>query len=445
MMTRRIIIAFSIVVFITSILLINGPVDHTKLNLVAIAYTLAFTTYLILTRYKECIKFNHFIIIAGVAHLASMIYEPQLSVDYYRFIWDGEITWLGFNPFDFRPSELWMKPAIQNNPYLLQVYSNMSELSQHNFSVYPPVNQAYFLIATAFTDSLVINTFLLKSLIVITELIGAIYLWRLLNLLELNPLRMWLLYLNPLWIIECTGNTHFEGVMISYLFIALYFIIQKKIIFGSGFFAIAIQIKLIPLMLLPFFYRFIGAWRSMLLYTITISLVIALALLQLNIKNIDHMVSSLRLYFQVFEFNSFILHHYLQYGIAETGWNLTRIYGPKLSKIGLGIIMTLALYGQITNWKKLFNRMTIAFFVYLLFSSTVHPWYILTMLALSLFTNYTFPLLWSFLIFTSYILYADSSILEPRIVINIEYILVIVLFFYEMYKKKSPFTFLRLS
>jgi len=184
-----------------------------------------------------------------------------------------------------------------------------------------------------------------------------------------------------------------------------------------------------------------------LFYLITITIVILLALLQLNNENIENFGNSVRLYFQVFEFNSFILHYYIQYGIAETGWNLTKTYGPQLSRIAIGLIMTLALYGQINDWEKLFRRMTIAFFLYLLFSSTLHPWYVLTMLALSIFTNYTFPLLWSFLIFFSYVFYNynDSSAFEVRTIVNIEYIVLIGLFIYEMIKRKSPFTFLRLN
>jgi alpha-1,6-mannosyltransferase len=447
MMTRRILVAFSIVVFLVSIFLVNWQVDRTNFSFIALFYTLAFAAYLLLIRYKEALSFKHFILIAGAAHLISMIYEPYLSIDYYRFIWDGEITWVGINPFDFTPQELFHQPFVQESPYLLEVYEGIGGMSQANYSVYPPVNQGYFLLATAFSNSLSVNTFILKLLIVITEIFGAIYLRKLLMYLKIETSRMWLLYLNPLWIIECTGNTHFEGVMISYLFIALYFLIQKKIVTGAVFFAIAVQIKLIPLMLLPFFYRFLGFWKSALFYLITITIVILLALLQLNNENIENFGNSVRLYFQVFEFNSFILHYYIQYGIAETGWNLTKTYGPQLSRIAIGLIMTLALYGQINDWKKLFKRMTIAFFIYLLFSSTLHPWYVLTMLALSLFTNYTFPLLWSFLIFFSYVFYNynDSSAFEVRTIVNIEYIVLIGLFIYEMIKRKSPFTFLRLN
>ena len=238
MMYKRILIAFSIVVFLTSIFLVNWQADRTQFGYIFILYTLAFSAYITLIRYKDILAFKHLIAIAGVAHLISMIYEPFLSIDYYRFIWDGEITWVGFNPFDFKPKELLNEPFVQNSTYLLSIYDGIGELSQANYSVYPPVNQGYFLLATAFTNSLAINTFILKLLIVITEIFGAIYLRKLLINLNINTSRIWLLYLNPLWIIECTGNVHFEGVMISYFFIAMYFLIQKRIIYGAGLFDI---------------------------------------------------------------------------------------------------------------------------------------------------------------------------------------------------------------
>jgi len=374
-----------------------------------------------------------------------MIYEPALSDDYYRFIWDGEITWAGLNPFDFKPEELLQQKCINNNSYLLKIYDYMSPLSQANYSIYPPINQIYFIIATALSDSIKINTFILKLLIVITEIFGAIYLRKLLIHLKIPTSRMWLLYLNPLWIIESIGNCHFEGVMISYLFIAIYFLTQYRMFIGSMFFAIAIQIKLIPFIFFPFFYRFLGLWKSTLFYSITIIIVILLALIDLNLNNIENFFNSLKLYFEVFEFNSFILYNYIQYGIAETGWNLTKIYGPQLSKISIGIIVILALYGQINNWKKLFNRITIALFFYLLFSSTIHPWYILTIFAISIFTNYSFPFFWTFIIFFSYMFYNfnDSSVIEYRIFVNAEYFLIIGLFLYEIVNKKSPIKFLR--
>ena len=447
MSIKRVIIAFIPLIFLLSIFLVNFENDRTQFGFIATFYTLAFIAYLVIYSQRNSFNFKQILFFAITAQLLSIWNEPTLSIDYYRFLWDGEITLQGINPFDYKPKELLNHNFVQSSAYLKEIYTGIGEMSQGNYSCYPPVNQFYFIIASSFSDSIAINTFILKLLIVLTELLGAIYLIKILKNLKIETSRIWLLFLNPLWIIECTGNTHFEGVMLSFLFIALYYLLHKRELVGSLFFAIAIQIKLIPLMILPFFYRFLGFWKSVLFYGLTILIVIGFGLIELNSENIANFGDSLRLYFQVFEFNSFVLYYYVQLGIINTGWNMTKTYGPQLSSIAMMLIFTLSLYGDNFNWKTLFKRITLGFFAYLLLSSTLHPWYILPLLSFSLFTNYSFPILWSFLIFFSYIFYLhnDSSLQQVRIVTNIEYSLVIGLFIYELIKKKTPFVFLRLK
>lgn len=446
MAAKRWILAFSILLFLSSLFLVNWQADRTEFGFIISFYSLAFVAYLYIIANRSVLLFKHFLLIALGAQIVSLIFQPNLSIDYFRFLWDGEVTIAGYNPFDYTPRELYLKGISEGSEYLNEVYLGIGSMSQGNYSCYPPINQLYFIFASAFTDSIVVNTLILKLTIVATEIIGAIYLRKILLLIKIESSRMWLLYLNPLWIIECTGNAHFEGVMLSFIFIALYFLLQKKEIMGSIFFAIAIQIKLIPLMLLPFFYRFLGFWKSTIFYSLTLVIVVGLGFIQLNSGNIANFGDSLRLYFEVFEFNSFVLHYYVQYGIAETGWNMTKTYGPQLSRIAVLFIVSLALYGELTNWRILFKRMTLAFFVYLLFSSTLHPWYILPMLALSIFTNYSFPLFWSFLIFLSYVFYGyEGNPSEIRWLIDLEYVLLLGLFFYEIIARKTPIPFLRLK
>lgn len=427
------------VIFLVSIFAVNWQVDRTDFLFISSFYTLAFAAYLGLIAFRKEISFQSFLYLAIAAHVASMIFIPHLSNDFYRFLWDGELTTRGINPFDFRPSELLHHKTVQSSQYMKEIYVGIGEMSQQNYSCYPPLSQLYFFVATVFSDSVIVNTIILKLLIVGTEIIGGIYLMRLLKLFSIDINRMWLLFLNPLWIIECTGNAHFEGVMLSFLFIALYYIFQSKLSLASLFYGIAIQIKLIPLMLLPFFYRFLGFKKTLFFYSLTLAIVLGSGFIQLNSNNIENFMESLRLYFQVFEFNSFVLYHYLQLGIVETGWNMTRYYGPQLSRTAVGIILTLALYGQINDWQKLFKRMTLAFFAYLLLSSTLHPWYILPLLALSIFTDYRFTVVWSFAVFFSYIFYSynDSSEYWVRFVVNMEYLLVIGYFIYELFSRRA--------
>lgn len=437
----------AVLVFLTSLFTVNWQYDRTEFRFLAIVYSLSFIAYLFIIANRSRFTFIHFVLLALGAHFVSILYTPYLSDDYFRFLWDGEMTWAGINPYDFKPNELDSREFVQSNPYLMEVFQGMSSLSKKNYTCYPPINQAYFILSTAFSNSITINTIILKLSILVTQIGGAIYLRRILRILSIDDSRMWLLYLNPLWIIECTGNVHFEGVMLSFLFAAFYFLLKKKEVIGSIFYAIAVHIKLIPLMLLPFFYRFLGIKKSIVLYALTILLVIGLGIVPLNSINIVHFKESLSLYFGVFEFNSFIVHYCIQFGIAEYGWQIAKTYIQFLSQVTILIVMTLALYGQIPDWKKLFNRMTLAFFVYLMLSNTVHPWYIIPLFGISLLTNYSFPVIWSFLIFFTYLFYQynDGNAIEVRMPINIEYIAVVAIFVYETLKKKPVVYFLGLD
>lgn len=432
-------------VFLLSIFAINWESDRTQLLTLFTAYSLAFIAYLVLIKQRD-LKFTHFAVLAISAHVISMLFEPYLSNDYYRFLWDGEMAWNSINAFDFKPTEVIHQPFLRDNTYIHEVYGGMSNLSRKNYSCYPTINQSYFIGATAFSSSIVVNTFLLKLLIVLTEIVGAVYLLKTLRLLNFSRDRIWILFLNPLWIIECTGNVHFEGVMISFLFIALYFLLQKKATIGGSWLAIAVQIKLVPLIFLPFFLRYLGWTKTILLSITTIGLAVGIGFIHLDASNIVNFLQSLALYFNVFEFNSIIFYNYIEYGKTINEWNPIKIYGPRLSQLSLFLVLAQALWGNANSWQKLMSRITVAFFIYLLFASTVHPWYILPILAISLFTNYSFPIIWSFLVFFSYVIYAldTGSAFEARAIITIEYTLVIGVFIYEMIWKRPLLSFLTL-
>ena len=91
---------------------------------------------------------------------------------------------------------------------------------------------------------------------------------------------------------------------------------------------------------------------------------------------------------------------------------------------------------------ELISAMLLVLSFYFFTATTVHPWYVATLLIMSVFTKYKFPLVWSFVIILSYLAYvnvdkADKS--ENLWVIAIEYIVVYTVFFWEVFfKKKAP-------
>ncbi|MBK7036195.1 MAG: hypothetical protein IPH42_07580 [Bacteroidetes bacterium] len=59
------------------------------------------------------------------------------------------------------------------------------------------------------------------------------------------PVKYQLIYtLNPLIILELTGNMHFEAIMVFFLVLSIYYLVKQKDIFSAIAFGFAIGSKL---------------------------------------------------------------------------------------------------------------------------------------------------------------------------------------------------------
>jgi prepilin signal peptidase PulO-like enzyme (type II secretory pathway) len=88
----------------------------------------------------------------------------------------------------------------------------------------------------------------------------------------------------------------------------------------------------------------------------------------------------------------------------------------------------------------LLSSMVFSFFIYLLLSTTVHPWYLTIPLLFSIFTRYRFMLVWSFVVFLSYYTYSNSQFTENLGLVGLEYTVVGAVFLWELlYVKKNNF------
>ena len=112
---------------------------------------------------------------------------PQLSDDYYRFVWDGNLVLEGQNPYEKLPSACNYED-FNNWDYIeTEVYLGTQKEfpngmnSKKYYSVYPPVNQVIFALSSAFSnDSLWLNVVFLRLFIIIFEIGVIIFLGKLL-------------------------------------------------------------------------------------------------------------------------------------------------------------------------------------------------------------------------------------------------------------------------
>jgi len=392
----------------------------------------------------------YFRVLVGAAILFRFLFLlaiPNLSQDFYRFIWDGTIILEGFNPYLYVPNTVitW-DPSI---PLATELHSGMGELSAQHFTNYPPINQICFVIGNLFPGRGILSSVIGMRLLIIAADIGTLYFGKkLLEALKLPSSRIFWYILNPFVIIEFTGNLHFEGVMLFFLIWSLYLLHLGKWKWAALVFACSVSVKLIPLMFLPLFFwwfvkkdKFIAGLKQLTLFYMIVGLSIVLLFLPFfSMAFITNYAETVGLWFGNFEFNASIYYILREIGFSITGYNEIQTIGKILPVITLLSILGLAFLRKNYDFKTLASSMLLAFTVYLFLSTTVHPWYISTLVLLCMLTNYRFPLVWSLVIILSYLAYlgiGTSEKSENLWIISLEYLLVYAAFFWEVVLKKK--------
>src|SRR5690606_117688 len=142
------------------------------------------------------------------------------------------------------------------------------------------------------------------------------------------------------------------------------------------------------------------------------------------------------LWFGKFEFNASIYYVLREVGFLFRGYNEIVIIGKITSVLVFLFVLILAFYKKNKTTEQLMISMLLAISFYFFTATTVHPWYIATLLLLSAFTSYKFPLIWSFMIVLSYLAYANTNHTENLWIIGLEYVVVYSVFVWEVFWKK---------
>ena len=389
--------------------------------------------------------FRLLVISAILFRLLFIVAIPNLSQDFYRFIWDGRMILEGLNPYLYTPDSFITNgtfPVVQAK----ELYNGMGALSASHFTNYPPLNQLCFLIAGIFSGKSILGSVVTMRVLIIAADIGTLYFGKkLLERLKMPSNRIFWYILNPFIIIELTGNLHFEGVMIFFLVWSLYLLHSGKWKWAAVLFACSISVKLIPLMFLPLFFwwfikkgdSFNGIKKLTAFYVIIGITTLLLFLPFFSMEFIDNYSKTVSLWFGDFEFNASLYYLVRKIGYSITGYNEIAIITIVLPIISLVIILGFSFLKQNNTIPKLATSILIIFSCYLFLSTTVHPWYIATLVFLCVFTRYKFPLIWSMALILSYLAYSNSSNTENLWIIALEYALIFSAFIWEVFLRKQ--------
>ena len=293
---------------------------------------------------------------------------PSLSDDAYRYVWDGMIQVEGINPYLY-PPEAPELARFHEEP----IYEALN--SKSFYSVYPPLSQYVFRVGGAvYGMGWKVSYYVIKLLLALFE-VGALFL-----LARMVAPRMLLLHAwNPLVVIESAGQAHTEAMMVFFLVLAVW--LARKGEGGRSAAALTggAWVKLYPVVLLPLLLpRFKGRalWPPVL-----VSALVLWPFLDPSVPG--HIAASLNLYVRYFEFNAGLYYGVKKLFLIATGDDWSKTLGPAFRAAFLLALPALYLTAWRRRWP-LHRGMIRVMGVFFLFSTTVHPWYIVGLLALTL-------------------------------------------------------------
>jgi len=373
---------------------------------------------------------------AGIFFRLLLLFSfPNLSDDIYRFYWDGLLCVNGIPPFQYLPSEF-ITGSMQsvNIPGINEKLFGLLNSPEY-YTIYPPVCQWIFAAsAKIFPNSIEGATVFMKLILLLFEMGTIGILFAMSKLMGYTSKYVLLYALNPLVIVELIGNVHFEAAMIFFLLAGIYLLVVGRWTLSALSLALSICSKLLPLMLLPFFIRRLG-WRKSIPYFLILGIATVILFMPfLSVEIIGNFFASVNLYFGKFEFNSSAYRLIYTAGAWFTG-EATYSLASKIGAISTFLfIIFMAWREPDLSTDSLLRQLVGAMGVYFLFTSTVHPWYLSTLVALSAFSCFRFPILWSGLIILTYCTYMQTPYQQVQWINGFEYIAVIAFLLIENYQ-----------
>jgi len=389
--------------------------EHLKLGL---CIGLLFVAYYFILKIPVKTSF-----LLGVGLLFRLIFLfsiPNLSQDFYRFIWDGRVLLSGLNPYLFSPTEV-LDTSHGLFAHMQDLYHGMGALSTQHFSNYPPFHQIPFVLAAMISGKSIMGSVVLFRILMILADVGiVIFGKKLLSTLALPTKNIFYYFLNPLVIIELTGNLHFEGLMLLFLVLSLYFFYQNNIIRSAVYMSFSVLTKLLPLLLLPIVIYQLKP-KKILRYVLLIAVLLAVFFMPFfEHEFLKNYGKTLGLWFTNFEFNSSIYTVMKRWAAHFLGLKLIN-YMPYIVPFLMTLILMYFLQKKSIGKNSILVKSLWVLTFYFLIASTVHPWYICSLVLLCCFTKYRFAVVWSGTVFLSYFAYHQNHVSDNIIGEVLEY------------------------
>lgn len=181
--------------------------------------------------------------IAAVWHLLFLLKPPGLDDDVHRYVWDGRVQRLGYNPYILVPSD----PAFAG----LHTSETRTLNNPNVPSPYPAGAQLFFRGVAAIHESV----FAMKAAFVACDLAIVLLLFDVLR--SSRQATHWILAYawNPLLATEVAGSGHIDIVGALLLLVSVAALWRRWRALAAVAFALAVAVKFLPIVLVPLYWR----------------------------------------------------------------------------------------------------------------------------------------------------------------------------------------------
>jgi alpha-1,6-mannosyltransferase len=162
-----------------------------------------------------------------------LLFDPLLSSDIYRYVWDGRAQAAGINPYRYMPAD----PALA----LLRdgaIFSHINR-AETAVTIYPPVAQFFFLVVTRLGDSATVMRLALLG----CECVSVTIIMLLLRRMN-RPLTRVVAYLwHPLPLWEIANSGHVDALMVALMLLGLWIALTGHALRGAVLVALSMLVK----------------------------------------------------------------------------------------------------------------------------------------------------------------------------------------------------------
>jgi hypothetical protein len=380
----------------------GGPSFMVSLTLACIAYLLAIREIFASPKFERGVSRRVVVlglVLATAWHVEFLRLPPGPDDDIHRYVWDGRLQRLGYNPYLVVPSD----PAVKalHTPETRNL--NNPDLP----SPYPAGAQLFFRAITAIQESV----FALKVAFVLCEFA---IVFVLLDVLRVNQKPAYLVLAfawNPLLAIEVAGSGHVDIVGALLLVVSAAALVRRWRMIAAVALGLAISVKFLPVVLLPLYWKRIRIRDAVLAAVVFALLYVPF----LNHGRIPY--GSLSTYVQNFRFNGPVFAALARFAPPQLVAGLAVL-------AGLATATWLRIKHAAPQWSQ--EQFAWPMAASLLCAPAVFPWYLLWLLPFLTSTSTLLLVVWTVSIIPTYVqwhLYAlrGSWGTLPRWVMLLEY------------------------